>query len=96
VIFAFVIIVLLAGLVIVPWLFLFLSYGPGNAIRSVPDREFLGPGGPDDPFSVRIPRKTYDELLARQAQTRTVRVLREANDEELPRPDEQRQLPPAA
>jgi hypothetical protein len=65
VIFAFVIVVLLAALVIVPWLVLFLLSDPGDAIRSVPHRPFLGPGGPDDPFTVRIPREDYDELRPR-------------------------------
>jgi hypothetical protein len=96
VIFALVIIVLLAGLVIVPWLVLFLANNPGDAIRSVPDREFLGRGGPDDPFTVRVPRDAYEELLARQDAQTTARVLREAGDEQLPRPGKQRRLPPAA
>jgi hypothetical protein len=95
-IFALVILLLLAAVVVVPWLFLFLVNDPGKAIRDMPYREFLGPGGPDDPFTVRIPREAHEELLARQpAQTGKPRVLRAA-DEQHPRPAERTGLPPAA
>jgi hypothetical protein len=90
--------ILLAGLVFGAWFFLLLSTRAGrDAIRDLPYREFLGPGGPDDPFTVRIPRGEYEELRSRRrAQTGTVRGRRDADDEPLPHPDEQTELPPAA
>jgi hypothetical protein len=90
--------ILLAGLVIgVSFLLLLFARAGTDAIRDVPYRDFLGPGGPDDPFTVRIPRQEYETMASRpHAQTRTVRVARAADDEQLPRPDERTGLPPAA
>jgi hypothetical protein len=90
--------VLLVALVVCAWIALVLSSRTGrDAIRNTPYRDFLGAGGPDDPFTVRIPREEYEELLARpQEQTGTVRALREGDDEEPPRPDERTEQRPAA
>jgi hypothetical protein len=90
--------VLLAALVVGAWIALVLSTRTGmNAIRNAPFREFLGPGGPDDPSTVLVPRDQYEELLATQREPAgVVRVLRKTGDEQLPRPDEQTEHRPAA
>jgi hypothetical protein len=33
------------------WMIFFLANHPGEEIRSVQRHQFLGPGGPDDPFA---------------------------------------------
>jgi HAMP domain-containing protein len=33
------------------WAVMFLSNDPGDEIRQVKRHQFLGPGGPDDPFA---------------------------------------------
>jgi hypothetical protein len=89
--------VLLAALVVGAWIAVVLSTRTGmDAIRNAPFREFLGPGGPDDPSTVLIPRDEYEQLLASQRQPGVVRTLREAGDQQLPRPDEQTEHRPAA
>jgi hypothetical protein len=68
VIYAFLILMLLAGLVVTAWFALFLASNPAEAIRSVPYRQHLGPGGPDDPFTVRVPREADDEQRPRHGE----------------------------
>jgi hypothetical protein len=79
--------ILLAGLIVGVWsLFVLFTRAGAEAIRNVPFRDFLGPGGPDDPFTVRVPREEYEAMISRsREQTETVRVPREA-DQRLPRP----------
>jgi hypothetical protein len=89
--------VLLAALVVGAWIALVFSTRTGvDAIRTAPFREFLGPGGPDDPSTVLIPRDEYEQLLATRRQAGVVRTLREAGVQQLPRPDEQTEHRPAA
>jgi hypothetical protein len=33
------------------WAIMFLSNDPGEELRQVKRHQFLGPGGPDDPFA---------------------------------------------
>jgi hypothetical protein len=33
------------------WGVMFLSHDPGDELRQVKRHQFLGPGGPDDPFA---------------------------------------------
>lgn len=33
------------------WVILFLANDPAEEIRRTPHHQFLGPGGPDDPFA---------------------------------------------
>jgi hypothetical protein len=40
------------------WMIFFLSNHPGDEILSVQRHQFLGPGGPDDPFA----NDPYDRL----------------------------------
>jgi hypothetical protein len=89
--------ILLAGLVVGVWFLLLLFARAGaDGIRNMPYRDFLGPGGPDDPSTVRVPREEYEAVLSHpHRQTGTVRVAREAG-EQLPRPDQRTGLPPAA
>jgi hypothetical protein len=89
---------LLAGLVLGVWALLLLITRTGvDAIRPMPYQEFFGFGGPDDPFTVRVPREEYAAVHSRPlGQTGTVRVAREAGDEQLPRPDRRTGLSPAA
>jgi hypothetical protein len=56
---------LLPVLLVGAWFVLFLFYRPVEAIRRVQYSDFFGPGGPDDPLTVRLPRDEYEELLAR-------------------------------
>jgi hypothetical protein len=79
--------ILLALLVLGAWFLLILSVRAGaEAIRNVPYRDFLGPGGPDDPFTVRVPREEYEAMLSgSRGPTRTVSATRGA-DEQLPHP----------
>jgi hypothetical protein len=42
----------LASIVFGAWFLLFLFSKPTKLLLSVPFRELLGPGGPDDPFAV--------------------------------------------
>jgi hypothetical protein len=89
--------ILLAGLVAGAWLLLLVMGTGRDAIRNMPHRDFLGPGGPDDPFTVRIPREEYEALPSRRhAHAGPVPVGREADEDQLSRPDEQTELPPAA
>jgi hypothetical protein len=39
------------------WMVLFLANDPDEEIRNVKHRQFLGPGGPDDPFA----REPWDD-----------------------------------
>jgi hypothetical protein len=85
--------ILLVGLLVGAWFVLLLFTRTGlDAIRNTPYHEFLGPGGPDDPFTVRIPREAH---VRQHAQTGP-RALRKADGERLPRPDKRTGLPPAA
>jgi hypothetical protein len=36
---------------LVDWIALFLANDPAEEIRKVKHHQFLGPGGPDDPFA---------------------------------------------
>jgi hypothetical protein len=89
---------LLAALVLGVWVLLLLITRTGvDAIRRMPYHEFFGFGGPDDPFTVRMPREEYAAVLSRpHGQTGTVRVARDPDDEQLPRPHRRTELPPAA
>jgi hypothetical protein len=73
VIYAFLILILLAGLVVTAWFALFLASNPAEAIRSVPYHEHLGPGGPDDPFTMRVPREADDGEHPRRSEQTDLR-----------------------
>jgi hypothetical protein len=64
---------LLPVLLVGAWFVLFLFSKPVEAIRRVEYSDFFGPGGPDDPLTVRIPRDVYDELLARRDEQTDIR-----------------------
>jgi hypothetical protein len=49
--FFFLVPIVLASVVFGAWFLLFLVSKPVEALLRVPFREFLGPGGPDDPFA---------------------------------------------
>jgi hypothetical protein len=88
---------LFAGLVIGVWVLLLITRTGVDAIRRMPYQEFLGFGGPDDPFTVRVPREEYAAVHTRPlGQKGTVRIAREADDAQLPRPHQRTGLPPAA
>jgi hypothetical protein len=48
---AFVIVLFLFTVVALPWLALFSANDPAEEIRATTRHQFLGPGGPDDPFA---------------------------------------------
>jgi hypothetical protein len=69
-VFALVIVSLVVSLIVGAWLVVLLSNRPGEAIRSVQRREFLGPGGPDDPFA-----DEYHDAWLRRRQDREHRRI---------------------
>jgi hypothetical protein len=48
---ALIILVLLFGLAWSVWMVFFLAKDPSEEIRQTKHLQFLGPGGPDDPFA---------------------------------------------
>jgi hypothetical protein len=86
--------ILLAGLVLGLWfLFLVSARAGADAIRKMPYRDFLGPGGPDDPFTVRVPREEYAAMLSgAHSRTRVAPAARDAGDQQLPHADHRRGL----
>jgi hypothetical protein len=44
------------------WMIFFLANHPGEEIRNVQRHQFLGPGGPDDPFA----NDSYDRPAVQQ------------------------------
>ena len=48
---AFILVLFPFTLVWLVWVMLFLANDPGEEIRQVRRYQFLGPGGPDDPFA---------------------------------------------
>jgi hypothetical protein len=81
--------ILLAGLVLGIWFLSLVSARAGaDAIRKMPYRDFLGPGGPDDPFTVRIPREEYEAMLSGpHRSTQVAPAARDAGDQQVPHAD---------
>jgi hypothetical protein len=74
--------ILFAAVIFSAWFVLLLAIHSTEAFRRAPHREFLGPGGPDDPFTVRVVREVDDQLPRRRERARTVSVERQRDGQQ--------------